>query len=320
MSDTRTSTIPAGTSAGERRGRTRRAAGPARPKRIRSRQLATALLYLSPALLAIVFLRLAPAVSAVVASFQESGLTGGSGWAGLENYRFLFGDPGFVNTIVVTVLFNLVVNPATVVLSLGLALLLSQRLPAAGLWRALVFAPAAVPVAVSGVIWSVVYQPDGLANGLLTALGLPEQPFLTSAGQAPPSVMVTVLWVAVGYWMIFLIAGLQDIPRTYYEAAQIDGASAWQRFRYVTLPLLRRPLAFVLVANTVGNFLIFAPIQILTNGGPEGATNLIMYDIYQQAYRIGDVNLAQAEVVLLMLVMLVVVGVQFRLLGSKEGR
>ncbi|PSL05856.1 carbohydrate ABC transporter membrane protein 1 (CUT1 family) [Haloactinopolyspora alba] len=290
----------------------------ARRRANRSGQLLTALAFLAPALLAIVFLRLVPAASAVVASFQESGLGGGSGWAGLENYRFLFSDPSFVNTIVVTVVFNLVLNPLTVILALGVALLLSERLPAAGLWRALVFAPVAVPVSVSGVIWSVVYQPDGLANGLLGMVGLGEQPFLTSTTQAPPAVMVTVLWVAVGYWMIFLIAGLKDIPRVYYEAAQIDGASPLQQFRHVTIPLLRRPMAFVLVANTVGNFLIFAPIQILTNGGPEGSTNLIMFDIYQLAYRLGDLSLAQTEVVLLMLVMLAVVAVQFKLLAPKE--
>lgn len=306
---------------GRDRSRAHQRPGPARRRThsgIRSGQALTAGLFLAPAVLAIVFLRLSPAVSAVVASFQESGLTGGSGRAGLENYAFLFSNPAFQNTVVVTVLFNLVVNPLTVILALAVALLLSQRLPAVGLWRALVFAPVAVPLAVSGVIWSVAFQPDGLVNGLLGLVGIPPQPFLTSVTQAPASVMVTVLWVAIGYWMIFLIAGLHDIPRVYYEAAQIDGASWWQQFRYVTVPLLRRPLAFVLVANTVGNFLVFAPIQILTNGGPEGSTNLIMFDIYQQAYRIGDLNLAQAEVVLLMVVMVVIVAIQFRLLRSKE--
>src|SRR5690606_25837200 len=285
---------------------------------VRSGQARAAILFLTPALLAIVFLRLWPAARAAADSFQESGLTGETGWAGLDNYTFLLGDPTFHKTVAVTVIFNLVVNPLTVILSLAVALLLTQRIPAVGLWRALVFTPVAVPVAVSGVIWSVAYQPDGLANGLLGRFGIAEQPFLTSTTQAAPSVMVTLLWVTIGYWMIFLIAGLHDIPRVYYEAAQIDGASWWRQFWYITLPLLRRPLAFVLVANTVGTFLVFAPIQILTNGGPEHSTNLIMFDIYQQAYRIGDLNLAQAEVVLLMLVMIVIVAIQFRLLRPKE--
>lgn len=286
-----------------------------RHRTARSGEARTALLFLAPALLAIVMLRLSPAVSALLASFEAPGA--GGGWAGLDNYRYLLSDPAFTNTLIVTGIFNLVVNPVIVILSLAVALLLSQRLPAVGLWRALVFAPVAVPVAVSGVIWSVGFQPNGLINGVLRTLGLPTQPFLTSTAQALPSIMVTVVWVAVGYWMLFLIAGLQDIPHAYYEAAAIDGASWWQQFRFVTLPLLRRPMAFVLVANTVGNFLVFAPVQILTRGGPEGSTDLIMYRIYQQAFLLGDPSLAQAQVVLLILFMVLVVAVQFRLLKPK---
>ena len=105
-------------------------------------------------------------------------------------------------------------------------------------------------------------------------LGIPPQPFLTSPQQALLSIMILLSWIGVGYWMMFLIAGINDIPATYYEAAAIDGASAWRQLWSITLPLLRRPLAFVLVADTVSNFLVFAPVQILTKGGPNGSTNL----------------------------------------------
>jgi ABC-type sugar transport system permease subunit len=98
------------------------------------------------------------------------------------------------------------------------------------------------------------------------------------------SIMLIVSWIGVGYWMTFLLAGLQEIPKSLYEAVRTDGTNRWQQFRYVTLPQLRRPLTFVLVANTVANFLVFAPAQILPQGGPQGSTNLIMNEVYSQAF------------------------------------
>jgi multiple sugar transport system permease protein len=299
------------------------AAAPARASWLRRRvgrsEAPAALLLLAPALLALVLLRLSPAISAVLDSFRQTSIGGqAEGWVGLENYRFLLSDPSFRDTVVATVVFNLVLNPAVVVLSLAFAVLLSERVQARGLWRSVVFAPAAMPVAVASIVWGIAFQPEGLINSLLGVAGVAPQPFLTSSGQALYALVVMILWVAVGYWMIFLIAGLQDVPRSYKEAALVDGATWWQRFRHVVLPLLRRPLAFVLVANTVGSFLVFAPVQILTSGGPDNSTNLVMFDIYRTAYTTGDLNLAQAEVVLLMLVMLVIVTVQFRLLSDRD--
>lgn len=169
------------------------------------------------------------------------------------------------------------------------------------------------------MVWNVIFRPDdGVGNSILAVFGLPPQPFLTSPDQALPSIIVLLSWIGVGYWMLFLIAGINEIPSELYEAAQIDGASAVRQFFSITLPLLRRPLAFVLVADTVSNFLVFAPVQMLTKGGPEGATNLLMYDIYTRAFTLGDLNRAQAEVVILVLITLVVVALQFRMLRSED--
>ena len=149
-------------------------------------------------------------------------------------------------------------------------------------------------------------------------LGLPAQPFLTSSAQALPSIIVLLSWIGVGYWMLFLIAGINDIPAEVNEAALLDGAGWWRRLLNVTFPLVRRPLAFVLVAATVSNLLVFAPVQILTKGGPNGSTNLMMYDIYTRAYALGDIHTAQAEVILLVAVTLVIVAAQFRLLRGDD--
>ncbi|MEV0313277.1 carbohydrate ABC transporter permease [Nonomuraea fuscirosea] len=294
---------------------------PTTPRRARlaDRPAAIALAFLAPALVALLVLRLLPAGIAFVSSLNHTSLlTGETYFVGLRNYATLFADPTFLQSVRVTLLFSVIVNPLQIAAALALAVLFTRRFAGVRFLRVLVILPIAVPPAVSAAVWSVAYRPDGLLNSLLTVLGLPPQPFLTSPGQALWSLIVLLSWIGVGYWMMFLIAGLQDIPLSLYEAAAIDGASAWRRFWHVTLPLLRRPLAFVLVADTVANFLVFAPVQMLTNGGPEGSTNVTMYDIFTRAYTVGDLSLAQAEVMLLVLLVLAVVVVQFRLLRGKD--
>lgn len=284
-----------------------------------ARTTTVALLMLAPALLALFFLRVLPMITAVGQSFQSTSLaTGTTSFAGIENYLYLFTDPGFHAVLGVTLLFNLVLNPVIVVLSAALALLTVQNVPLVGLWRSLLFVPAAVPGAVVALIWSTALQPDGLVNSILETIGLPPQPFLTSANQAAFSIGIMVTWGAIGYWMIFIIAGLKDIPESLYEAAALDGAGWWRRLFAITLPLLRRPMSFVLIACTVGSFLVFAPVQVLTKGGPNGATNFIMYDIYNRAYLLNDLGVGQAEVVILMLLLSIIVAIQFRLLREEK--
>lgn len=290
-----------------------------RRRRGHIRVASTAVAFLAPAVLVLIILRIVPAVAAISdALHQTSLITNTSRWVGLGNYQGLFEDPQFWHTVQVTLLFSVLVNPIQVLFALLLAVLLSQALPGQGLWRTLVFLPAAAPAAISAIVWGVIYQPNGAFNAVLKSLGIAPLAFLTSPLQALPALILLLSWIGVGYWMIFLIAGLQDIPVSLYEAASIDGAGWWRAFTSITLPLLRRPFAFVLVADTVGNFLVFAPIQILTNGGPQASTNLIMYDIYNKAYQNGDVNTAGAEVSLLVLLMLIIVTVQFRLLRSGD--
>ena len=128
-------------------------------------------------------------------------------------------------------------------------------------------------------------------------------------------------WIGIGYWMLFLIAGLQDIPTELYEAARIDRAGPVKTFFLITLPLLKRPLLFVLVADTVANFVLFVPIQLITKGGPESSTTFLMFDAYRSTFGYGSRNLGAAEVVVLTVIMLFFVSLQFRLLREdKEGR
>jgi multiple sugar transport system permease protein len=163
-------------------------------------------------------------------------------------------------------------------------------------------------------MWSAVYRPDGLANGILKSLGLSTQGFILDEEQALMAIIVMLSWIGVGYWMLFLIAGLNDIPDEIYEAARIDGAGYIRQTVSVTMPLLGRPLSFVLVATTISNFLVFAPVLILTRGGPVGSTSLLMYDIFLRAYSFGDIGRANAGVFILILLMVTAVSLQFFLL------
>ncbi len=270
--------------------------------------------FLGPALAAVVLLRLWPASWALHASLLAPRATSYS----LENYAYLFSDPLFVKSLWVTLLYSVIVNPLQIGIALALALLTNAAIPLIGLWRAVILLPIAIPPSVSAVVWGVVFRPDGPLNAVLLALGLEQQRFLTAPNQALASIILVVSWIGVGYWMTFILAGLQDIPKSLYEAVRIDGANRWQRFWYVTLPQLRRPLTFVLVANTVANFLVFAPVQILTKGGPQGSTDLIMNEIYTRAFVSGDPSSAAAATVILVSTVLVIVLVQFRLMRAPE--
>lgn len=273
-----------------------------------------ALAFLLPSLVAVIILRLWPATVAVSLSLDAPGVDGPS----LENYTYIFTDPLFLKSLVVTATYLVIISPLQIVIALVLALLMNVAIPLIGLWRTLILLPVAIPQSVSAVVWGVGLRPDGPINGVLNSLGFETQRFLSSPDQALASIILIVSWIGVGYWMTFLLAGLQEIPKSLYEAIKIDGANRWQALRYITLPQLRRTLTFVLVANTVANFLVFAPVQILTQGGPQGTTNLIMNEIYTRAFVSGDPSSAAAATVVLVMMVLVVVIMQFGLMRAPE--
>jgi ABC-type sugar transport system permease subunit len=292
---------------------------PARPKRRRYRDLPVALTFLAPAVAAAVLLRIWPLVRAISDSLHSTPLgLQPSHWVGLKQFRLLFDDPDFRNSLKITLLFGVIINPLQIAVSLALAILFNEKIRGIGLMRTLVFLPVAIPQSVSAVIWGVAFRPDGPLNGTLERLGIGPQRYLTAPNQALLSIMLVVSWIGVGYWMMFLVAGLKQIDPVLYEAAGLDGAGRWARFRYVTLPQVRRQLVFVLVADTISNLLVFAPVQILTQGGPTGHTDLIMNNVFERAYTRGDIGGAAAGTVVLVVIALLIVVIQFRLLSSGE--
>jgi len=280
-----------------------------------------AYLFLIPSMLGLIIFRIFPIVYSFIGSlFSVSYTRGGSlVFTGLQNYLDLFQDPLFWHSLKITLIFNLFVNPIQIVIALILAVLLNGTNLSTRIIRTLFLLPLGVSVVIASTIWGILLNPhEGLINSVLKTLGLPMQPFLTSPNQALWCIILIASWCGIPYWMIFLLAGLQNIPSEYYESAKIDGANCWQVFWYITLPLLRRPLVFVLVADTSANFLLFAPIFVLTRGGPQWSTNLLMYEAYTSAFIYSDFPRALTITSILLLMLLVVVLIEIKLLQKEE--
>ncbi len=283
------------------------------------RQSSPALLValLAPALLGLFVFRLYPIAIAIISSFYTT-VHGGAAFIGLGNYASLFSDRVFWKSLEVTLWFNLLVNPIQIAISLGLALLYVRRFPGVGMYRVFFLIPIGVSVPTAVIVWRVMLSQGGLANGLLDLAGVAPQPWLTSSARALYSIIAIATWKGASYWMIFIVGGLQNISPELYDAARVDGVRPWQRLIFITLPLLRPALLFVLAADVSINFLLFAPIYMLTQGGPAGSTDVLMYEAYKQGFIFGDMGRAMAVVVLIVAVLLIVVALQFKLLYARE--
>ena len=280
-----------------------------------------ALLFVLPALLNFTLFRYLPMVLAVRASFWDYSLLGGfRRFVGFGNYlRALTNDPFFWNSLRVTILFAIGYVPLIIALALALAVFANQRRRGMGIFRGIVFAPVVTSYVAVSIVWGMVLNKDvGLLNSGLQTLGLPRVEFLTSATHALPTLVGISVWKDVGYSMIILVAGLRGIPHDFYDAALVDGANAWQRFRYVTVPMLRRSLMFVTVIATLFAFQVFIPVYQLTQGGPGQATTVVVYYVYQRAFEFGEMGYASALSILLLLLLMVISITQMRLLRSDE--
>ncbi|MGP4140258.1 carbohydrate ABC transporter permease [Sodalis praecaptivus] len=288
-----------------------------RPSRAARQEARTALLLLSPALLLLLLLRIIPAGLAIGQSFYTSvpGSVIPPRWVGWQNYLDLFDDPSFWASVAQTLLFAVLVNPLTMLCALFLAWLLTRNVALTGLWRTLAFLPTALPLMGTTVVFGVLLRPEGVVNSLLSRAYLPTSGWFTDVSGAMAALVILSTWTAVGYWMIFLIAAIRDVPRDYYDAAMLDGAGELQQFFSVTLPLIQRQLLFVLTASTVWNFILYAPIGALTKGGPQGSTNFLMYDIITRYYALSSPGSALAEMSVLFILMGATVWLQFRLLN-----
>jgi multiple sugar transport system permease protein len=277
-------------------------------------------LFLLPALAGILFFKIYPIFDGLKESlFAPSFLAGENTFVGFDNYLLLFTDPVFWNSFKVTLYLNLFINPIQIIFAFMLAIFLNRQLKGIGIFRAVHFVPIAVSMPIALIMWNVMLNPEqGVFNTVLVALGFEPQPFLGSKDQAMWIIIMIATWKGVGYWAIFLLAGLQEVPKNLYEAASIDGAGKWNQFKHVTFQMMKRPLVFVAVADTVANFLLFAPMYILTNGGPQNSTNVLMNESFNSAFIYSDMGRASAIVIILLVLLLIVLLTEFKLLKAKH--
>jgi len=283
-------------------------------------QTPAALLLTAPALLGLALFILVPFLMALVLAFTNLRL--GSPlpleFVGLKQFLRIFHDPDFLHALGNNLLFAVAVVPLQTALALGLALLLNRGMRGSVLFRTLFFMPVVFPMSLVAVIWVLIYAPGpaGMMNAFLHTVSLGRwqaHDFLRDPHLALPAIMLLSIWQGAGFQMVILLAGLQGIPHDLYEAASLDGAGAWQRFRHVTLPQLRNPLVFVMLVTTILAFRLFDQVQIMTRGGPDGATTTVMYETVQAVFVRQQVARASAMTVVFFLLVLAVTWLQRRL-------
>ncbi len=233
---------------------------------------------------------------------------------GLENYHYMLSDSNFWNALRVTVIFAVIFFVMTVPLALALAVLLNQSLFGRSFFRVAFFMPYITPAVVVTIIFQWMFQPqNGILNNLLGFVGIPPVPWLTNVALAMPSISLMIVWKQVGYFTIIFLAGLQGIPRQLYEAAAVDGATPWTQFRRLTVPLLAPAMLLVIVFATLTGFGIFAEPYILTQGGPDNATQTVTLYIYKWAFEYNTFGYAAALGVVFALIVFAIVVVQKRI-------
>ena len=206
-------------------------------------------------------------------------------WVGFNNFIRLFHDDLFFQAILNTLLFLAIHIPLQIVIALFFAVLLNQKIRGRGFFRAVYFLPVIISGVVISILWQQLFsQETGVLNSLLSGIGLPKVPWLNSPEWAMPSIAIMATWKNVGFYIVLFLAGLQTIPYSLYESAKIDGASSWQQFRRITLPMINSTMLLVMILSTIGGFSLFIEPYILTGGGPMNHTLSAMLYIYKQAF------------------------------------
>jgi multiple sugar transport system permease protein len=256
-------------------------------KKTERREALTGALMVSPSVILLIVFFFVPVTLAFVLAFTNARLISPSiQFVGLDNFTRLFQDPLFWKSLRNTLYFAVVVVPLQSALALLLALLVNIRIRGTNFFRTLYFVPVVTSIVVVSILWQFMYQPDGLINNMLQSVSfnvIQGADWLNNPATAMPAIIFMSIWQAVGFHMVIWLSGLQTIAPELYEAADIDGAGPWEKFRYVTWPGLRNTRTFILVTISIAALSLFAQVNIMTNGGPLDATTTVVF----QAVRIG---------------------------------
>jgi multiple sugar transport system permease protein len=287
-----------------------RSAETARPKRLLNRRRQEILMLLPACLLVMAFLLLPFLTSFPISLTNERLIPRPYRFVGLNNYIQVLTDPVFWQALWNVTRFTIMVVPVQCGFALAMALLINQKIPARNFFRGALFLPAITSMTVVCVIWGTLFQyPTGPLNQIINALtfGMAGPiDWLGDTRSSMPAIVLLSAWQAYGFQMVVYLAGLQSIPNDLYEAARLDGASTWQRFRFITMPGLRQTNIFVLIITTIQAFKLFTQINILTQGGPRDSTNTVVQYMYTVGFVGQKLGLASAVAIILFFIVLAI--------------
>lgn len=271
----------------------------------------TPYMFVLPAVLVLLLFKVGPICVSIVGSLYKTGAKNISYFVGLDNYINLFKDDIFYTSLKNTVAFNLITTPIEVVFAFILALVFNQKLKGIKVFRTIFYLPVCISMVMATTVWALMMNPySGLLNTFLGYVGIGRQGFLTDPSQALACIMLIAAWKTTPYWMMFMLAGMQSIPDSIYEAALIDGATGLQKTLHITIPMMKNTFGFVIVSNSISNLLLFAPMYVQTNGGPSNSTNVLMLEAYKSAYSYNNMGRSYAIVTILILVSILFLWIQ----------
>jgi len=270
--------------------------------------------FLLPNFLGFLIFTLIPVICAFILSFMEWDSANPMVFVGLRNFSKLLTDETFKISFWNTIYYSVASVPLTMILALLLAIILNNKIKGVGVFRAIYFFPYVTSLVAIAVVWNMLFHPTlGPINQFLMAIGFKNPPGWTSSVEwAMPAIIIVNIWRNAGYYMVMYLAGLQGIPRELYEAATVDGANGWQKFRKITIPMLTPTTFFVSIMITISCFKVFDLVQVMTDGGPGRATNVLVYHIYNQAFMNFKFGYSSAISMILFAVVLIITIIQFQ--------
>ncbi len=282
---------------------------------MRKREELLAFLFIAPAVLGVLIFQLYPTLFSFYISFTDWNLLQPPHWIGLANYVELFTiDPFFLNTMQNTATYTFWTVLGSLVLGIFFAVMLNQDIRGKYVYRAIYFVPVVAPTVAIALLWAWLYEPNiGIINGLLRMIGVQGPNWLGNTHWAMRSIIFEAVWAGLGFTILIYLAGLQGIPQEYYEAAQIDGANAFQKFRYITAPLISPVTFFLLVTGVIGGFQVFDIPFIMTGGGPANATQMVVMYLYNNAFVTQQMGLAAAVAFMVFVVIITLTVINFRI-------
>lgn len=287
---------------------------------LRLRTELKAVLYLIPFLIPFAVFYLWPVCRGIWMSLHVWGIRGMEKYVGIANYDKIFNNPDFYVYVWHSFYFVLLCTPTVIALGLILALIINQRIWFRTAIRSAFFLPYVLSVSVISFIWLHLFDAkNGPVNALLGLLGAGELNWLTDRGLVWWAITIVTDWWTVGFVMVLFLAGLQEIPPDHYEAAKIDGAGAWQRFRHITMPGLSSVMKIQIFYQVIGSLKLFGQVQIMTGGGPGDSTNTMIRYIYVTGFKKDMFGLASAQSIVFCVIMLMIAAIQFKLTDRKDG-